>query len=206
LKGTITALGNNLPAIHKGETAAAYINRLKGTVTALGNNLPAIRKGESAAAYINRLNGTITADAATGAAEHDLNYAARDRTATISAHFTGGGGGFATGGAVFGRGTGTSDSIDAKLSNGEHVWTAKEVKAAGGQAAIYAMRKMALTGLLRPRIGFATGGAVTQGVTTTRLHRLLVSPLFVQARQYSKSRSFPHMTVIFYRLSQTTSA
>jgi hypothetical protein len=53
-------------------------------------------------------------------------------------------GGFATGGPVFGAGSATSDSIPAMLSNGEHVWTAKEVEAVGGHGAIMAMRSMAL--------------------------------------------------------------
>jgi hypothetical protein len=59
----------------------------------------------------------------------------------------------ATGGAVFGPGTGTSDSIPAMLSHGEHVWTAAEVQAAGGHKAMFAMRKAAAT-------GYATGGPV----------------------------------------------
>ena len=49
--------------------------------------------------------------------------------------------GFATGGAIRGPGSGTSDDIPAWLSNGEHVWTAKDVLKAGGQQAVYAMRE-----------------------------------------------------------------
>lgn len=49
--------------------------------------------------------------------------------------------GYATGGAIRGEGTGTSDSILAWLSNGEHVWTAADVRAIGGQGALYAMRE-----------------------------------------------------------------
>lgn len=64
--------------------------------------------------------------------------------------------GAATGGAIYGPGTGTSDSIDAKLSNGEHVWTAAEVDAAGGQAAMYRARGLVRSGALK----FAKGGAV----------------------------------------------
>lgn len=63
----------------------------------------------------------------------------------------------ATGGHVAGPGTGTSDSIPAMLSNGEHVWTAREVQSVGGQGAMYRMRAAARAGAL-PR--FATGGAV----------------------------------------------
>jgi hypothetical protein len=59
----------------------------------------------------------------------------------------------ATGGAISGPGTGTSDSIPAMLSHGEHVWTAAEVSAAGGHNAMFAMRSNALRGM-------ATGGPV----------------------------------------------
>lgn len=49
--------------------------------------------------------------------------------------------GRATGGAIHGRGTGTSDTAGIfALSNGEHVLTASEVQAMGGQAAVYAFR------------------------------------------------------------------
>jgi hypothetical protein len=61
--------------------------------------------------------------------------------------------GLATGGPVFGAGTGTSDSIPAMLSNGEHVLTAREVRAAGGHSAIQAWRKSLVA-------GFANGGPV----------------------------------------------
>lgn len=62
----------------------------------------------------------------------------------------------AVGGPVLGPGTGTSDDIPAMLSNGEHVWTAAEVEAVGGQGAMYRMRALAKAGLL-PK--FAAGGA-----------------------------------------------
>lgn len=63
---------------------------------------------------------------------------------------------FADGGAVSGPGTGTSDSIRALLSNGEHVLTAREVAMLGGQDSVYAMRSLIREGALR----FSTGGAV----------------------------------------------
>ncbi|GAA1460542.1 NlpC/P60 family protein [Nocardiopsis exhalans] len=62
----------------------------------------------------------------------------------------------ATGGAVIGPGTGTSDDIPALLSNGEHVLTAKEVQQAGGQAGVYRLRSAIRQGY----VGFASGGAV----------------------------------------------
>lgn len=60
--------------------------------------------------------------------------------------------GYKRGGPVFGGGNGYSDSVDAKLSHGEHVWTAREVEAAGGHSAVESMRRSVL--------GFRAGGAV----------------------------------------------
>ncbi len=62
------------------------------------------------------------------------------------------------GGAIEGEGTGTSDSIPALLSDGEHVWTAREVKAAGGHGAVERMRR----GVLSGRQAFARGGRVAR--------------------------------------------
>lgn len=67
----------------------------------------------------------------------------------------------ADGGAIRGPGSGTSDSIAAYLSNGEHVWTAREVTAAGGHLAVAQMRKSALSGAK----AFAGGGPVSFDVT-----------------------------------------
>jgi len=53
---------------------------------------------------------------------------------------------FAKGGAVRGPGSGTSDDVVAKLSNGEHVLTAAEVKAMGGHKGVYDWRKTLITG------------------------------------------------------------
>ena len=53
--------------------------------------------------------------------------------------------GYASGGPVTGKGTGTSDSILARLSHGEHVWTAGEVRAAGGHDVVTALRALATT-------------------------------------------------------------
>lgn len=64
---------------------------------------------------------------------------------------------FASGGSVFGAGTATSDSIPALLSNGEHVWTAREVQAAGGHSVVESLRQRAL----QSGATFANGGAVS---------------------------------------------
>lgn len=53
---------------------------------------------------------------------------------------------FAVGGPVSGPGNSTSDSVMARLSTGEHVWTANEVAAAGGHAAVQGLRSMVMGG------------------------------------------------------------
>lgn len=63
---------------------------------------------------------------------------------------------FADGGPIRGAGTGTSDSIIARVANGEHVVTAAEVRGAGGHAAIEAHRAAWRSGLP----AFAAGGPV----------------------------------------------
>src|SRR5699024_9077790 len=112
-------------------------------------------------------SSTITATAQTSSANAAINAAARARTAYVNVVATGAtsalragmrSAGFATGGPVYGPGTGASDSIPALLSNGEHVITAKEVAQAGGQDAIYRMREA-----IRSGFKFANGGAVERG-------------------------------------------
>ena len=67
-------------------------------------------------------------------------------------------GGRALGGAVYGPGSGTSDTAGLyRLSNGEHILTAAEVLKMGGQSAVYAFRKALMTGQIPGR---AQGGAV----------------------------------------------
>lgn len=69
---------------------------------------------------------------------------------------------FRAGGPVYGPGTETSDSISARLSRNEHVWTAREVKAAGGHQKVEALRRAALSGNFRHSDpGFAEGGGIT---------------------------------------------
>ncbi|MFB9776341.1 tape measure protein [Brevibacterium otitidis] len=56
--------------------------------------------------------------------------------------------GFRAGGRVLGPGSETSDSIPAMLSHNEHVWTAREVRGAGGHDAVYHLRNLARRGAL----------------------------------------------------------
>jgi SLT domain-containing protein len=67
---------------------------------------------------------------------------------------------FAGGGPVFGAGTETSDDVPAWLSRGEHVWTAREVRGAGGHGAVAAMRAWAARGGGSGSPGFFLGGAL----------------------------------------------
>lgn len=77
---------------------------------------------------------------------------------------------FASGGGVFGPGTGTSDSILAMLSNGEHVWDAAAVSGfPGGHIGLEALRAASRAGALRPGMlpGFAAGGPVVTTIDTS---------------------------------------
>lgn len=65
--------------------------------------------------------------------------------------------GRAAGGPIYGPGTETSDSILARLSHNEHVWTAREVRGAGGHSRVASLRSAAAAGRLP---GFANGGMV----------------------------------------------
>lgn len=74
----------------------------------------------------------------------------------------------AKGGPVRGPGTSTSDSIPARLSAGEHVWTAKEVRAAGGHGAVATMRSAFLSGdPVQGAVGLARGGWVAGSDTVS---------------------------------------
>lgn len=71
---------------------------------------------------------------------------------------------YKTGGAVYGPGTGTSDSVNARLSRGEHVITAKEVQGAGGHEAIMAQRKLWASGGARMQSPFGASRGMTSRV------------------------------------------
>lgn len=67
---------------------------------------------------------------------------------------------FATGGPVFGAGSETSDDVPAWLSTNEHVWTAREVRGAGGHGAVMAIRRWAAAGGRGALPGFKDGGGL----------------------------------------------
>ncbi|WIV43059.1 tape measure protein [Glutamicibacter nicotianae] len=123
---------------------------------------------------------SIIANPVIGSALSVLNSLAADRYATIhtrvvysGSHQSTGRGGRggqldrATGGPIYGPGSGTSDDVPINASNGEHMWTASEVNAAGGHGAIYRLRSMVRHGQLRVQ-GYKDGGEILPaGVRTT---------------------------------------
>ncbi len=92
------------------------------------------------------------------------SYKPKNKTACIDTYTRQGGGSKnirdrnrASGGSVFGPGTETSDSIPAMLSNNEHVWSAREVRGAGGHGAMERLRALAREGRMP---AFRDGGPV----------------------------------------------
>lgn len=165
-EGVVTIEGNNDPAFHKTDEAKSKADNTTGTIDVDANTGGA----ESDINHTARdRSSTVSASAATGSAESELNRLARRRTAVINVSVSGNTSALrgssmgrsmrAAGGPVYGPGTGTSDSIPAMLSTGEHVITAKEVAMAGGQDAIYRMREA-----IRSGFKFANGGAVDRSV------------------------------------------
>jgi hypothetical protein len=73
----------------------------------------------------------------------------------------------AYGGPIFGRGTETSDDVPVMASHNEHMWSAREVKGAGGHGTMAKLRALARTGVLKDLMragvipGLAQGGAVS---------------------------------------------
>ena len=164
-EGVVTIEGNNDPAFHKTDAAKSKADNTTGTIDVDGNRSPADGKIDGVKSKADRTTGNVTVNASTGGAESAINRLIRPRRMTINVGYSdpgfkgsGGGSRFASGGPVYGPGTGTSDSIPAMLSTGEHVITAKEVAMAGGQDAIYRMREA-----IRSGFRFADGGAVERG-------------------------------------------
>lgn len=161
--GTMTITGDTLAAQTQLAYAIGIIDNSDGTVTILGDDGPVIATRDSVKAEIDKTTGDVTITGRDNASNTiqtirtNLN-SLQDRTVTVTTYHKTIGSVMAKadGGAVYGPGTGTSDSIPAMLSAGEHVLTAAEVQAAGGQGAIYRLRSLIRQGRAR----FAEGGAV----------------------------------------------
>lgn len=132
---------------------------------ALADELNLIPDSVTADVRVNTADATYTINEFLNRQRY-LNIQARvfDDPSYRPAQYSGGKFAYASGGPVIGPGSGTSDSIVARLSNGEHVWTAREVAAAGGHGAISALRQMALSGKFAASTpAFAGGGPVMLG-------------------------------------------
>lgn len=131
---------------------ALALSRNRGYVTATGGGQPAAAPGPPP----DNANGG--GGAGGGGQPPNQNPSLLDRLRGWLANAAG----FSTGGGVWGAGSATSDSIPAWLSNGEHVLTAADVKAMGGQQGVYAFRNALKDGkfALGGAVGFAPGGAV----------------------------------------------
>jgi len=172
----------------EGETQLANFVRAiansEEDVTIAGDNQEGREALQNLVYAINRASGTVKVHADTATAAETLNrfvstWNGRRITTYQETVIMGQGraavGGpvgaayhFAGGGAVYGPGNGTSDSVPAmgpngvayRLSNGEHILTAAEVAAVGGHSAVYAIRSAMRSGEIRSVMGYAAGGEV----------------------------------------------
>lgn len=131
------------PILEKG--VAGGINSIDmGQASAIGTAMGQAAAGPIASAVASAVPSSSGAAPAIGA-EGIVNGVEQTAAAAL-------GGGFADGGPVIGPGSGTSDSILARVSNGEYIVPARDVARAGGFAGMDAFR--------RSLPGFATGGGV----------------------------------------------
>jgi hypothetical protein len=171
--GTVTVDGKPDPATGKINGVIRFADGSTGTVKIDGNQQPANGKINATVTYADGRTGTIQIAANPASANATINglvnnWNGRRINLIVTATGSGGiasAGRLAAGGPVYGPGTGTSDTAGLfALSKGEHVLTAKEVKAAGGHDAIMAFRR-GLTGRPVPRMAshgrVASGGGVS---------------------------------------------
>ena len=131
-------------------------DRIRAAKLALANPKLTATKRAKLEADIRKLQAGVNA------AQRKINTL-RGKTVSVEIKYTSGGvnlttpssvGRRATGGAIHGPGGPTDDRAGLyALSDDEHVWTAKEVHAAGGHSKVEQMRKAVLEGR-----GLATGG------------------------------------------------
>lgn len=161
---TISADGTE--AMNTAGDTVVKIDEKTGEITILGENTDALEAAALAKANADNTKAAIKVDADTQAAKDAVATFRANAASTIVVPLAVSTGTNkwtdpfrkATGGPIFGPGTGTSDEIPAWLSNGEHVLTAREVQAMGGHGSVERWRRAALAGNLP---AFAYGGAVT---------------------------------------------
>lgn len=176
----VTIGGNDYPAETVLSQTLSAIRNGRENVTIDGNDYPADQTLSSLLETVGASGSSIDVGADTWTAENEINNAARDRTATIFTNAVGADAGSAAGsivggaldgkadgGPITGPGSGTSDDVPIAASNGEHMWTAAEVQAAGGHDAVAALRK----GVLEGYQGLAVGGPVSDGQASTTVYQ-----------------------------------
>jgi phage-related protein len=99
--------------------------------------------------------------------------------------------GFAQGGPV--PGTGSGDTVPARLTPGEHVLTKQEVAAAGGHGTIFAIRRLLGGGGQALGSGFQTGGAVYDP-RTGLMHGGVTPPTLPVADDAKQREAYKHST------------
>lgn len=137
--------------INKQQIVAAEQEKRDAVVLALNERLIATTTAQAAEitateAYVKRMSDLYSQLAAAAAQSSRVAAPAVRRAA---------------GGPIFGPGGPTDDLVPALLSNGEHVLTASEVRAAGGHGAIMQFRDALRSGVRLQVPRFAAGGPVT---------------------------------------------
>lgn len=172
LESWATMFGKGAPARKDFDDVIDYANALRAYATLHGKTGPAREDFNSAKEYADALKAWIDVYADTSEASGQVaRWQAIRRSIIVETIVSGPAKGFngnnltqaekdargyATGGAIYGPGTSTSDSVLIRASAGEHMLTAREVSAMGGHAAVLDFRRQ----LLASR-GYATGGQIT---------------------------------------------
>ncbi|MDY5159572.1 tape measure protein [Actinotignum urinale] len=149
--GIITLDANNHPAEAAMLALMGDINSKEGRVKITANPDEALARAQKTVADIEKNNPKLPVGVRDETREpiQAIRNWIRSQSVTIpvgveQARATGGAiypvKGYMAGGAVYGVGHSTADKIPARLSGGEHVLSAKDVRAAGGQNAVYAWR------------------------------------------------------------------
>lgn len=175
--GRSTLDANPAPAFSRTTGWKGDADRTLGRSTLDANRQPANAQTGGWVGDANRARGRATLEADPGPARNTLlgflaEWGHKILTWTVRTIFGAAEGGpvvngRAGGGPIRGPGTGTSDTAGLwALSNGEHVLTAREVQAAGGHAAIFALRKSLVKGRV-PRMSATSGRAGSGGAVTS---------------------------------------
>ncbi|GGL27719.1 hypothetical protein H9L10_03515 [Phycicoccus endophyticus] len=94
--GTVTINGDRVPAESALDRVIHLIRNSKGDVTIGGDSSKARATVDGLRYKIDRTSGRVTVTANATAAEHELNYTARDRTSTIRVNYA-----YSSGGSVY---------------------------------------------------------------------------------------------------------